>query len=128
MNVKITHIGVYVSDLEKARDYYIKYFGGISNEKYTNAKGFQSYFLTFENEARLELMTHVNLEIRTALEKASGLHHLAFSVGSVEAVNQLTGQIVADGYELYSPPRKTGDGYYESCVSDTEGNRVEITV
>lgn len=32
-----------------------------------------------------------------------------------------------DGYEVISAPRTTGDGYYESCVLDTEGNQIEIT-
>ena len=32
-----------------------------------------------------------------------------------------------DGYPVVSPPRVTGDGYYESCVLDSEGTRVEIT-
>lgn len=32
-----------------------------------------------------------------------------------------------DGVEVVSGPRVTGDGYYESCVLDPDGNRVEIT-
>ena len=32
-----------------------------------------------------------------------------------------------DGYEVISGPRTTGDGYYESCVLDPEGNQIEIT-
>ena len=32
-----------------------------------------------------------------------------------------------DGYPVISGPRVTGDGYYESCILDPEGNRIEIT-
>lgn len=34
----------------------------------------------------------------------------------------------ADGYEVVSEPRATGDGYYESCIVAIEGNQIEITV
>ena len=34
--MKITHVGIYASDLEKSKEYYTHYFGGKSNEKYDN--------------------------------------------------------------------------------------------
>ena len=54
--------------------------------------------------------------------------HIAFSVGSREEVIRLTNQLIEDGYLIYSNVRETGDGYFESCISDPFGNRVEITV
>ena len=57
-----------------------------------------------------------------------GYIHIAFSVGSNEAVDILTNQLENDGYIVTSYPRTTGDGYYESCVLDPDGNVVEITV
>jgi lactoylglutathione lyase len=57
-----------------------------------------------------------------------GYAHLAFSVGSEHAVDDLTERLRGDGYEVVSGPRRTGDGYYESVVLDPEGNHVEITV
>ena len=32
------------------------------------------------------------------------------------------------GYPVLNGPRTTGDGYYESVVSDPEGNQIEITI
>ena len=58
----------------------------------------------------------------------TGYIHIAFSVGSKERVDQLTARLKADGYEVVSGPRTTGDGYYESCVIGLEGNQIEITV
>ena len=58
----------------------------------------------------------------------TGLIHFAMSVGSEEAVDQLTAQLRADGHRVLDGPRRTGDGYYESVVLDPDGNRVEITV
>lgn len=128
MKSHITHVALYVTDLEKAKDYYVKYFDGTCNDKYVNSKGFQSYFITFSSGARLEIMSHNDLVLRQNMEKVNGWSHIAFSVGSEENVRMLTETIVADGYELLSPVRYTGDGYYESCLSDPDGNRVEITV
>ncbi len=58
----------------------------------------------------------------------TGYIHIAFSVGSRERVDELTKQLRADGYEVISGPRVTGDGYYESCIIGIEGNQIEITV
>ncbi len=50
------------------------------------------------------------------------------SLGSKEAVDQVSAQIEADGYTHLSGPRVTNDGYYESVVLDPEGNQIELTV
>ena len=125
----IEHIAMYVNDLEAARDFFVKYFNATSNEGYHNkTTDFRSYFLSFSSGARLEIMTRPNLEDPDKSLNRTGYIHLAFSVGSREAVNALTEQLRSDGYSVISGPRTTGDGYYESCVVGIEGNQVEITV
>lgn len=113
------------------RTFYMNYFGAKSNEKYVNAKKqFESYFLSFDTGARLELMRMQGIpaSMNDIYKQFSGLIHFAVSVGSEEKVNSLTEQFRKDGYEVLDGPRRTGDGYYESVVLDPEGNRVEITV
>ena len=56
-----------------------------------------------------------------------GWTHLAFSLGSEEAVNELTERLAADGFTILSGPRRTGDGYWETAFLDPEGNQIEIT-
>jgi lactoylglutathione lyase len=127
----IEHIAIWVNDLEQMRAFYMHYFGAKSNEKYVNAKKqFESYFLSFDTGARLELMRMQGIPASTndIYKQFSGLIHFAVSVGSEEKVNSLTEQFRKDGYEILDGPRRTGDGYYESVVLDPEGNRVEITV
>jgi len=125
----IDHIALYVTDLISMRDFYVKYFGARSNDGYHNPKTeFRSYFLIFENGARLELMSRPEITDRQKPLYQSGYIHLAFSVGSKEKVDELTARLKADGFELISGPRITGDGYYESCILDPEGNQIEITV
>lgn len=128
--VKIEHIALWASDLEKMREFYQRYFGAASNAQYHNAsKGFSSYFLTFEGGARLELMhTETSLPSDEAGAQRRGWTHLALSVGSQQRVDELTAQLRADGYAHLDGPRWTGDGYYESVILDPEGNRLELTV
>lgn len=127
--MKIEHIAMYVNDLEKARDFFVKYFNAVSNDGYHNkTTDFRSYFLTFEDGARLEIMTRPGMEDGEKTEKRIGYIHIAFSVGSKEAVDELTAKLKEDGYPAISGPRTTGDGYYESCILGPEGNQIEITV
>lgn len=131
--MKIDHIALYVKDLEGAKDFFETYFDGKSGDLYHNpATGFSSYFLQFPDgdvgETRLEIMNKPELkEFLYSLDRM-GYIHLAFSVGSKEKVDTLTGRMKADGWEVISGPRTTGDGYYESCVSGFEGNLIEITL
>jgi lactoylglutathione lyase len=127
--MRIEHIALWVEDLEKMKEFYEKFFEVKSNGKYVNSnKNFSSYFLSFESGARIELMHKPGIvrDSKIYTEK-SGLAHFAVSVGSKEKVDALTSLIRENGYSIIGEPRITGDGYYESIVSDPEGNWVEIT-
>lgn len=92
-------------------------------------KQFQSYFLYFDSGASLELMNMPNIpqNINDTILQYIGIIHIAISVGSTAKVDELTEILRKDGYTIVSEVRKTGDGYYESCILDPEGNRIEIT-
>ena len=90
--------------------------------------GFCSYFLTFEDGARIEIMNIPEMADLPKKIVRTGYSHIAFSVGSIEKVDALTAELIADGYEIISGPRTTGDGYYESCIVAVEDNQIEITV
>lgn len=125
--MKIEHIALYVSDLERSRSFFERYFGASSNELYHNKKtGFKSYFLSFDGGARLEIMHRPEVSEKNG-DPRLGYAHIAFSVGSRENVNALTERIRADGFQILSEPRVTGDGYFESCIADPDGNIIEIT-
>ena len=127
----IKHVAIWTKDLEKEKEFYQKYFEALSNKKYTNGKkGFSSYFLSFDNGCGLELMHNDSIPENTndRDKQYIGIIHLAVSVGSKENVDARTKELTAAGYELISGPRWTGDGYYESCIYDPEGNRIEITI
>lgn len=126
--MRIDHVAIYTPALEKSRQFYCQYFGFTSGEKYINPnRGFESYFLSGKDGTRLELMFLPGLE---GSEKRNmwGLAHIAIGVGSEGKVIALTQELVTDGYNLVSAPRRTGDGYFESVIEDPDGNFVEITV
>ena len=126
--MKIEHVALYVNDLERAREFFIKYFGATSNNGYHNpVKKFRSYFLSFDDGSRLEIMTKNELDDAKKTLNRTGFIHIAFSVGNKAKVDELTAQLSADGFKIISEPRTTGDGYYESCIIDFEGNQIEIT-
>lgn len=125
----IEHVAMYVKDLEKAKEFFVKYFNAKANDLYHNKKtNFKSYFLSFDNGARLEIMTKPEMEDEKKSLNKTGYVHLAFSSGSKEAVDKLTARLKTDGYEVISGPRTTGDGYYESLIVVIEGNQIEVTV
>lgn len=127
--MKIEHVAVYVNDLEKVRNFFIKYLGATSNDGYYNPQtNFRSYFLSFDNWARLEIMNKPGMSDLPKNLSRTGYAHIAFSVGSKEKVDDLTAVLRADGYEVVSGPRTTGDGYYESCIVAIEQNQIEITI
>ena len=124
----IDHIAMYVKDLEKAREFFVKYLDGKSNDGYHNrTTDFRSYFITFDGGARLEIMTRPELAESGTELLQTGYIHIAFRVGSKEKVDLLTERFRQDGFEVISGPRTTGDGYYESCIIGIEGNQIEIT-
>jgi lactoylglutathione lyase len=129
--MKIEHLAIWATDIEKLKDFYCKYFGAVSNELYFNkTKNFRSYFLSFKECCRLEVMQMPGIEAKSAKtgKQFLGIAHFAISVGDKQKVDSLTEMLRNDGFVVAGEPRITGDGYYESVVLDPEGNRIEITI
>ena len=128
-DMRIEHVALYVNDPEAARDFFVNYLGGHSNDGYHNrTTGFRSFFISFDDGARLEIMSKPDMIDMDKPANRTGYAHIAFSVGSRERVDELTAELSSDGYKVISGPRTTGDGYYESCIVAIEDNQIEITV
>ncbi|HEY5704086.1 MAG TPA: VOC family protein [Terrimicrobiaceae bacterium] len=128
--MKIEHVAIYTRDLETLRAFYVKYFQASSNDLYVNPKkGFRSYFLSFADGARLELMEMESIpdSLNDPIAQFTGIIHIAFSLGSRSAVDHTSEQLREDGFRILDGPRQTGDGYYECAFLDPDGNRIEIT-
>ena len=123
----IEHVAIWSTNIENSKDFYIKYFGAISNKKYIskNNIGFESYFLSFEDGSRLEIMQHPNITQKNNSDMI-GFAHIAFILKSKEEVDLLCKKFEEDNIQIISYPRITGDGYYEACILDLYGNKIEI--
>ena len=127
----LEHVAIWTDKLEELKDYYVKYYEGTANNKYINEKKqFQSYFITFNSGARLELMTMPDIPDNAndrIIAQHKGIIHLAFGVNTMQEVDEKAKQLHANGFKILSGPRKTGDGYYEFETLDPDSNRIEVT-
>lgn len=124
--MQLAHIALWTQRLEELRDFYVRYFGGVSNERYVNpAKGFESYFIRFGDGCQLELMRRTDIR-EQAVGPRLGLCHFAFGLGSRKEVLALTERLRADGHRIAGEPRTSGDGYFESVAADPDGNLIEL--
>lgn len=126
----IAHVALWTADLETAARFWSETFGATIGEEYASRRrpGFRSRFVTLGDGAALELMSGPWIHEADGRpdEERAGWAHIAVSLGSREAVDALAERLGATG-ALVSPPRLTGDGYYEAVVRTPEGALVEIT-
>jgi lactoylglutathione lyase len=129
--MNIDHVAIWTTQLEKLKDYYIKYFNGRANKKYLNKeKQFESYFVSFDSGARLELMHMPGIpeNLNDTVEKQhQGIIHLSFGMENMDMVDSKFSELTRDGYKILRGPRKTGDGYYEFETLDPDNNRIEVS-
>ncbi|EGT4252674.1 glyoxalase/bleomycin resistance/extradiol dioxygenase family protein [Citrobacter amalonaticus] len=125
--MKIAHMALWTTELEAQARFWSDFFGGTLNEKYIskNNPGFESYFVRIGDDIAIELMTKPALRALRPDNQTTGWVHLAIAVGSAKKVDALAKKARALGI-LVSPPRTTGDGYYEAVIKDPDGNFIEI--
>ena len=125
--MRIEHVAMYVNDMEKCRDLFVKYFKARSAEKYHNFRtGFSAYFLTFEDGSHLEIMQRPTMDDPPKGTYRTGYHHIAIEVGDRKDVDDMTKRLQEDGYNVVSGARTTGDLCYASVITDEEGNEIEL--
>ena len=128
--MKLDHVAIWTTRLELLKDYYVKYFHGRVNKKYTNKEtGFESYFLTFDSGSRLEIMQKPGIPQNlndTIVKQYQGLIHLSFGVDTMNEVIEKSEELEKDGFRILRGPRKTGDGYFEFETLDPDNNRIEV--
>ena len=107
--MKIDHIAMYVNDLEKAKNFFVRYFEGVAGSLY-------------KNPVKAAHMT----DDHKPLDR-TGYAHICFCVGSKDEVDAKCRLLKADGFPVISNPRQTGGGGYTCRVIAFEGNQIEIT-
>ncbi len=128
--MRISHIAIRAENIELLKNFYVKYFDLKPGPKYYNEKkNFTSYFLfTSGEDTAIELIHQPGTEkVFHNSDRNAGFAHIAISLGSREEVDTMTERFRSGGHPVLSEPRVTGDGYYESVISDPEGNLIELT-
>ena len=127
----LEHVAIWTERLEELKDFYVKYLGGVPNQKYINEKKqFHSYFITFQSGARLELMQMPGVPTNQndrVVAQHQGIIHLAFGEDTMDQVDEKAKELANAGFPILSGPRKTGDGYYEFETLDPDNNRLDVT-
>lgn len=125
--MKIAHVALWTTQLETQKQFWRDYFGGMANDLYIskNRPGFRSYFIRLHEGPTIELMSLDGLEKGPNGKELTGWAHIAITVGSRQQVDDLA-NLAAEQHILVSPPRVTGDGYYEAVMRDPDGNLIEI--
>ncbi|WGS53836.1 VOC family protein [Paraburkholderia sp. D15] len=137
--MKIAHVALWTSDLDRACRFYRETFGAEIGDPYRSSTtpGFMSRFARFSDGPAIELMYLPELAApevaasspaaRSEKRPRIGWAHLAISLGNEDAVRAMATQMASKG-TLVSAPRWTGDGYFEAVIRDPDGNLIEVTI
>jgi lactoylglutathione lyase len=127
----IDHIAVWTNDIEKLREYYTRFFNAVPGGLYENREtGFRSYFLSFGEGSRLEIMQKPGIPGNmndTEGPGHAGIIHIAFRMDDMKTVIFKARELEKAGFRILRGPRKTGDGYFEFETLDPDNNRIEVT-
>ena len=126
--MRLAHVALWTRDLDGAATFWRHYLGASVGEPYLSRRrpGFVSRFVTLPGGGQIELMTGPWVARPHRGAESVGWDHVAVALGDARAVDELAARCAADGV-LVSPPRTTGDGFYEAVLAMPDGTRVEVT-
>ena len=120
----VHHIAIIVSDIEKAREFYIKKLGFEAiRENYRKERDDWKLDLRVDEHTELEIFAEKNPPKRVDRPEACGLRHLAFRVASVEETVKELDEI---GIECEPIRTDTYTGEKMTFFFDPDGLPLEI--
>ncbi|MDQ0318067.1 lactoylglutathione lyase [Pararhizobium capsulatum DSM 1112] len=127
--MRIGHVALWTQDIERLSSFWAETFGAKIGERYESARrqGFVSRFLSLADGPTIEIMQGPWIDAAGGMPERAGYAHIALSLGSRGAVDALAA-VAARRDILVSPPRMTGDGFYEAVLTDPDGNIIEIMI
>lgn len=107
--MRISNVGIFVKDLEGAKNFFMDYFGAevhaVYNEEENN---YYSYIMKMGEGAKLELMTKPEIVDMPKDPNRTGFVHICVKVDSREKLDEIIAKIKADGYHVFYEPATTG--------------------
>ena len=107
--MKISNVGIFVKDLEGAKNFFIDYFGAEVHAVYNEEENkYYSYIMKMGDGAKLELMTKPEIVDEKKDPNRTGFVHICVKVDSREKLDEIIAKIKADGYHIFYEPATTG--------------------
>jgi lactoylglutathione lyase len=86
--MRIEHVAVWTRDSDRLKAFYERYFKATAGPKYFNpVRQLETYFLSFQSGARLEIMSKANLSAGQMDNQTCGWTHIALLVGTPQDVD-----------------------------------------
>lgn len=107
---KISHLGIAVKDLEKAREFYRSIFSLESSDPITNPDGTISMSLVHLENAVVELLQPVRDEgvmAKFLKKRGEGIHHICYEVDDIFAEVE---NLRSKGMDVLGEPRPGAEG------------------
>ena len=107
--MKISNVGIFVKDLEGAKNFFINYFGAEVHAVYNEEENRDySYIMKMGEGAKLELMTKPEIVDEKKDPNRTGFVHICVKVDSREKLDEIIAKIKADGYHIFYEPATNG--------------------
>lgn len=107
--MKISNVGIFVKDLEGAKNFFINYFGAEVHAVYNEEENrYYSYIMKMGEGAKLELMTKPEIVDEQKDPNRTGFVHICVKVDSREKLDEIIAKIKADGYHIFYEPATNG--------------------
>ena len=110
--MKINNVGIFVKDLEGAKNFFMDYFGAVVHAVCNEEENhYYSYIMKISDGAevaKLELMTKPEIMDQPKDPNRTGLAHVCVKVDSREKLDEIIGKIKADGYKIFYEPATNG--------------------
>lgn len=125
----LAHVALWTRDLDAASAFWRDHFAADIGDLYRSRRqpGFLSRFARLPGQQVVLELMQAPWVAEADPQTRAGWAHLALSLGSQAAVDATAARLDAAGL-LISPPRQTGDGFYEAVVRTPDGIPIEITV
>lgn len=121
---KVHHIAIICSDYRKSKAFYTEVLGlEITREVYREERDSYKLDLSLNGQYIIELFSFPDPPKRISRPEATGLRHLAFEVGDLEAVLEKL-----NDSEIYFEPARTDEftGKRFTFISDPDGLPIEF--
>ncbi len=112
--MKIVNVGIYVSDIEKVKAFFERYFDAKTEAVLNDESAdYYSYILALDEGAYIELMNKPSLVDEVKDPNRTGIAHINVNVDSEERFKTIVEGFKSEGYviqyETYSPDRTSGE-------------------